>query len=249
MGAHAAHPRPAEPENDLVTIRILLADDQALLRATFRLLLDAEPDIEVVGEAATGVQAVDMARQTLADLVLMDIRMPDMDGIEATRQITGDDDLAGVRVLILTTFETDEFVVSALRAGASGFLGKGVNPEDLLSAVRTVAAGESLLSPGATTALIGRFLADSPPGPHTSPTAEPAHRPETLADLTPREREITVLVGAGLSNDEIGRRLFISSATAKTHVNRAMMKTGARDRAQLVVFAYENGLVGGRARG
>jgi DNA-binding NarL/FixJ family response regulator len=233
-----------------VTIRILLADDQALLRATFRLLLDAEPDIEVVGEAATGVQAVELARQTLADLVLMDIRMPEMDGIEATRQITGDDDLAGVRVLILTTFETDEFVVSALRAGASGFLGKGANPEDLLSAVRTVAAGESLLSPGATTALIGRFLAQSPPGPLDAPVVPgAARRPEIVADLTPREREITVLVGAGLSNDEIGRRLFISSATAKTHVNRAMMKTGARDRAQLVVFAYENGLAGGRARG
>jgi DNA-binding NarL/FixJ family response regulator len=231
-----------------VTIRILLADDQALLRATFRLLLDAEPDMAVVGEASTGVQAVDLARQTRADLVLMDIRMPDMDGIEATRYIIGDDDLAGVRVLILTTFETDEFVVSALRAGASGFLGKGVNPEDLLQAVRTVAAGESLLSPAATTALIARFL-DQP-----QEQAQPAppthdHRPARLADLTTREREVTALVGAGLSNDEIGERLFISNSTAKTHVNRAMMKTGARDRAQLVVFAYENGLVGGRTRG
>ncbi|SDS31519.1 response regulator [Actinoplanes derwentensis] len=227
-----------------MTIRILLADDQALLRATFRLLLDAEPDIEVVGEAANGAEAVDLARRTRADLVLMDIRMPEMDGIEATRRITGDDDLAGVRVLILTTFETDEFVVSALHAGASGFLGKGVNPEDLLQAVRTVAAGESLLSPSATTALIERFLAQSPaPGPQAQ--AASSHRPEALADLTPREREITVLVAAGLSNDEIGVRLFISSSTAKTHVNRAMMKTGSRDRAQLVVFAYENGLAGG----
>ena len=231
-----------------MTIRVLLADDQALLRATFRLLLDAEPDIQVVGEAATGAQAVDLARRAHPDVVLMDIRMPDMDGIEATRRITGDEDLAGVRVLILTTFETDEFVVSALRAGASGFLGKGVNPEDLLQAVRTVASGESLLSPSATTALIDRFLAQPEPQGVTTPP-EPSPPSPALADLTAREREITALVGAGLSNDEIGERLFISSATAKTHVNRAMMKTGSRDRAQLVVFAYENGLAGSRARG
>jgi DNA-binding NarL/FixJ family response regulator len=218
-----------------VTIRVLLADDQALLRATFRLLLDAEPDIEVVGEATTGAQAVELARAARADLVLMDIRMPDMDGIEATRLITGDEDLAGVRVLILTTFETDELVVAALRAGASGFLGKGVDPADLLQAVRTVAAGESLLSPSATTALIARFLAQ--PDPATTTVAA------ALGELTTREREITALVGAGLSNHEIANRLSISPATAKTHINRAMMKTGARDRAQLVVFAYENGLV------
>ena len=202
----------------------------------------------MVSEAATGTQAVDRARRAQADLVLMDIRMPDMDCIEATRRITADEDLAGVRVLILTTFETDEFVVSALRAGASGFLGKGVNPEDLLQAVRTVASGESLLSPSATTTLIDRFLAQpEPPGVTTSP--EPSPHSPALAGLTAREREITALVGAGLSNDEIGERLFISSATAKTHVNRAMMKTGSRDRAQLVVFAYENGLAGSRARG
>lgn len=229
-----------------MTIRLLLADDQALLRATFRLLLDAEPDIEVVGEAATGAEAVAMARDLRADLILMDIRMPEMDGIEATRRISGDEDLAGVRVLILTTFETDEFVVSALRAGASGFLGKGVNPEELLSAVRTVAAGESLLSPLATTALIGRFLAE-PLRPEPIAGVPEQQYARALADLTLREREITALVGAGLSNQEIAERLTISTATAKTHVNRAMMKTASRDRAQLVVFAYETGLVAPRA--
>ena len=228
-----------------MTIRVLLADDQALLRATFRLLLDAQDDIEVVGEAATGAQAVALARAGRADLVLMDIRMPDMDGIEATRRITGDDDLAGVRVLILTTFETDDLVVAALHAGASGFLGKGADPDALLDAIRTVAAGESLLSPTATTALIQRFLAGGEVA-----AARPSHvgDPALLGQLTAREQEITALVGAGLSNDEIAQRLFISPATAKTHVNRAMMKTGARDRAQLVVFAYENGLVGGSNR-
>jgi len=218
-----------------MTIRVLLADDQALLRATFRLLLDSAPDIEVVAEASTGQEAVTRAREALVDVVLMDIRMPDMDGIEATRRITADEALAGVRILILTTFETDELVAAALRAGASGYLGKGVDPADLLQAIRTVAAGESLLSPAATTALIGRFL------------AQPATPKEGLAvdlgDLTAREVEITALAGTGLSNTEIAERLFISPATAKTHVNRAMMKIGARDRAQLVVFAYETGLV------
>jgi DNA-binding NarL/FixJ family response regulator len=235
-----------------MTIRVLLADDQALLRATFRLLLEAEADIEVVGEAATGTEAVALAREKRADLVLMDIRMPDMDGIEAARRITGDDALAGVRVLVLTTFETDELVVAALRAGASGFLGKGVRPEELLHAVRVVAAGESLLSPAATTALIERFLA--PPKPAEAGRADagraeagpagagPEGAERAPAGLTAREREITALVGAGLSNQEIADRLFISTATAKTHVNRAMMKTGSSDRAQLVVFAYETGL-------
>ncbi|GIM96540.1 response regulator [Paractinoplanes toevensis] len=218
-----------------MTIRVLLADDQALLRATFRLLLEAEEDIEVVGEAATGAEAVALARSARAEVILMDIRMPGMDGIEATRRITGDEDLAGVRVLVLTTFDSDDLVVAALRAGASGFLGKGVDPGDLLAAVRVIAAGESLLSPSATTALIERFLAQPDPG--TVAVAA------TLAELTGREREITALVGAGLANNEIADRLGISTATAKTHVNRAMMKTGARDRAQLVVFAYENGLV------
>ena len=217
-----------------MTVRVLLADDQALLRATFKLLLDSTPDLEVVDEAATGAEAVAKARSSRADVVLMDIRMPEMDGIEATRCISGDDALAGVRVLVLTTFETEDLVVDALRAGASGFLGKGVEPAQLLAAIRTVAAGESLLSPAATTAVIERFLAQTPP-----PT-----RPDRrlVDDLTDRERQITGLVALGLSNDDIGQRLFISPTTAKTHVNRAMMKTGSRDRAQLVVYAYETGL-------
>jgi DNA-binding NarL/FixJ family response regulator len=218
-----------------VTIRIVLADDQELLRATFRLLLDSEPDMRVVAEAATGAEAVARARDARADLVLMDIRMPDMDGIEATRLITADEALAGVKILILTTYETDDLVVAALRAGASGYLGKGTRPAALLHAIRTVTAGESLLSPAATTALIGRIL--SQPDPPRGRLAA------GLSELTAREREITTLVGVGLSNEEIAEQLFISPATAKTHVNRAMMKAGARDRAQLVVFAYEAGLV------
>ncbi|MFG2044869.1 response regulator [Dactylosporangium sp. NPDC048998] len=217
-----------------MTIRVLLADDQALLRATFRLLLDAAPDIEVVAEASTGDEAVAKALQTGPDVVL-DIRMPGSDGIAATGRIAGAQSLTGTRVLILTTFETDEHVLAALRAGASGFLGKGVDPADLLQAIRTVAAGESLLSPAATTALIGRFLA--------VPEQTAVSADARLDELTTREREIVALAGTGLSNDEIGRRLSISAATAKTHVNRAMMKIGARDRAQLVVFAYETGLV------
>src|ERR1019366_13105 len=217
-----------------MTIRVLLADDQALLRATFRLLLDSTPDIEVVAEASTGAEAVARARSARADIVLMDIRMPDMDGIEATRRITADDALAGVKVLILTTFETDELVVAALRAGASGFLGKGVAPGALLDAIRTVAAGEQLLSPTATRALIERVITHPDPASKQMPG---------MAELTDREREVTQLVGGGLSNTEIGERLYISPSTAKTHVNRAMMKTGARDRAQLVVLAYETGLV------
>ncbi|XVV10053.1 response regulator [Actinoplanes sp. CA-131856] len=215
-----------------MTIRVLLADDQALLRATFRLLIDAEADMEVVDEAATGDEAVAGARRSRPDVVLMDIRMPGADGIEATGRITADGTLAGTRILVLTTFETDELVVAALRAGASGFLGKGVDPEDLLQAIRVVAAGESLLSPSATTALIGRFLTLREPAAVVPPV-----------DLTARELEITALVGTGLSNSEIAGRLSISAATAKTHINRAMMKTGSRDRAQLVVFAYETGLV------
>ena len=218
-----------------MTVRVLLADDQALLRATFRLLLDSAPDLEVVGEAATGAEAVRLARSTRADLVLMDVRMPDMDGIEATRRITADEDLAGVRVLVLTTFEQEDLVVGALRAGASGFLGKGVEPGALLDAIRTVAAGEQLLSPAATRAVIERVVAQ--------PQAVPAVPVPGIGDLTDREREIVTLVAAGLSNTEIAERLFISPATAKTHVNRSMMKTAARDRAQLVVFAYESGLV------
>jgi len=218
-----------------VTIRVLLADDQALLRATFRLLLDSAPDIDVVAEASTGAQAVARARSSRVDIVLMDIRMPDMDGIEATRLITADEALAGVKVLVLTTFETDELVVAALRAGASGFLGKGVEPEALLEAIRTVVAGDQLLSAAATRALIERVLTRPDPASWESAPG--------IVDLTEREREVTRLVGGGLSNIEIGERLYISPATAKTHVNRAMMKTGARDRAQLVVLAYETGLV------
>jgi DNA-binding NarL/FixJ family response regulator len=217
-----------------MTIRVLLADDQALLRATFRLLLDSTPDIEVVAEASTGAEAVARARSSRADLVLMDIRMPDVDGIEATRQITADDALAGVKILVLTTFETDELVVAALRAGASGFLGKGVAPGALLDAIRTVAAGDQLLSPAATRALIERVITHPDPASKQMPG---------MTELTDREREVTQLVGGGLSNTEIAQRLYISPSTAKTHVNRAMMKTGARDRAQLVVLAYETGLV------
>lgn len=217
-----------------MTIRVLLADDQALLRGTFRLLLDSVPDITVVGEAADGAEAVRLARSAQADLVLMDIRMPGTDGIEATRQICADDALAGVKVLVLTTFETDELVVAALRAGASGFLGKGVDPGALIDAVRTVAEGERLLSPAATRSLIERVVQE--------PEPEPPAVVHGMSDLTEREREITSLVAGGLSNTEIGQHLFISPATVKTHVNRAMMKTGARDRAQLVVFAYDGGL-------
>ncbi len=221
-----------------MTTTVLLADDQALLRATFRLLLDSQPDIDVVGEAATGLEAVAVARETRPDVVVMDIRMPDMDGIEATRRIVADPDLADVRILVLTTFEDDDLVVGALRAGASGFLGKGVEPAALLDAIRTVAAGEQLLSPRATRAVVARAL-ERP---------EPAARVTVpgIADLTEREREMVVLVATGLSNVEIGLRLYISPATVKTHVNRAMTKTAARDRAQLVVFAYEAGLMDDR---
>ena len=218
-----------------MTIRVLLADDQTLIRAGFRVLVDGAPDLEVVGEATTGREAVELAGSTRADVILMDIRMPDLDGIEATRLITADEDLAGVRVLILTTFELDENVLRALHAGASGFLSKSVEPADLQEAVRVVARGEALLSPKATRGLIARFLSQPNPGPLPSPVQ--------LDALTEREREIMALVAAGLSNDEIGERLYVSPLTAKTHVNRAMMKLGARDRAQLVVLAYRSGLV------
>jgi DNA-binding NarL/FixJ family response regulator len=214
-------------------IRVLLADDQALVRAGFRALLDAEPDIEVVGEAGDGAQAVRLAAQSRPDLVLMDIRMPGTDGLAATRQIAADPALAGTRIVILTTFELDEYVFEALRSGASGFLVKDTEPTDLVRAVRAVAAGDGLLSPGVTRRVIEQFAvrAASPPPPRE------------LAELTDREREVTALVGAGLSNEEIAQRLVVSRATAKTHVSRAMVKLGARDRAQLVVFAYEAGLV------
>jgi DNA-binding NarL/FixJ family response regulator len=214
-------------------IRVLLADDQALVRAGFRALLDAEPDIEVVGEAGDGAQAVRLAAQARPDLVLMDIRMPGTDGLEATRQIAADPALAGTRIVILTTFELDEYVFEALRVGAAGFLVKDTEPADLVRAVRAVAAGDGLLSPGVTRRVIEQFAI----------RAASPHPPRELAELTDREREVTALVGAGLSNEEIAQRLVVSRATAKTHVSRAMVKLGARDRAQLVVFAYEAGLV------
>ncbi|WP_305788966.1 response regulator [Symbioplanes lichenis] len=217
-----------------MTIRVLLADDQALIRAGFRMIIDSEPGLAVVGEAGDGREAIDLARRERADVVLMDIRMPRMDGLEATRRIGADDDLVGVRVLVLTTFENDDNVVLALQAGASGFLGKGVAPEDLLHAIRVVAAGEALLSPKATRGLVSRFLTSLRPPAGTAPG---------LDLLTEREREILVLVAHGLSNDDIAERLFVSPLTAKTHVNRAMTKLGVRDRAQLVVLAYQSGLV------
>jgi DNA-binding NarL/FixJ family response regulator len=218
-----------------VTIRVLLADDQPLLRAGFAVLVDSAPDLEVVGEAATGRRAVELARQTRADVVLMDIRMPDVDGLAATRMITGDEDLAGVRVLILTTFEIDEYIFQALRAGASGFLGKSAEPADLLDAIRIIHRGDALLSPSATKSLIARYLAH--------PEHSVALVPQRLAVLTEREREVLALVAGGLSNEDIAAHLVVSPHTAKTHVNRAMTKLGAHDRAQLVVIAYETGLV------
>ncbi|AGZ41244.1 response regulator [Actinoplanes friuliensis] len=216
-------------------IRVVLADDQTLIRDGFRVLINSAPDLEVVGEAANGREAVAVARSARADVVLMDIRMPELDGIEATRLITEDEDLAGVRVLILTTFELDENVLLALRAGASGFLSKSVNRADLLDAVRVVAGGEALLSPKATQSLITRFL--------DMPEPSPLPTPDALDVLTSRERETLALVAAGLSNDAIAERLYVSPLTAKTHVNRAMTKLGVRDRAQLVVIAYQTGLV------
>ncbi|MFD5076507.1 response regulator [Streptomyces sp. NPDC058371] len=222
-----------------MTIRVLLADDQALLRSAFRVLVDSEPDMEVVGEAADGAEAVRLAREERADVVLMDIRMPGTDGLAATRLISADPGLAHVRVVMLTTFEVDEYVVQSLRAGASGFLGKGSEPDELLSAIRIAAGGEALLSPAATKGLIARFLAQADPA---DDGRDPA-RSERLDTLTVREREVLVQVAGGHSNDEIAERLEVSPLTVKTHVNRAMAKLGARDRAQLVVIAYESGLV------
>jgi DNA-binding NarL/FixJ family response regulator len=214
-------------------IRVLLADDQALVRAGFRALLDSEPDIEVVAEAGDGAAAVRLASSAKPDVVLMDIRMPGTDGLAATRAIAADPALSGVRIVVLTTFELDEYVVDALRFGAAGFLVKNTDPAELLRAVRVVAAGDGLLSPSVTRRVIERFVS------HTTDVVAP----RTLAGLTEREREVVTLVGAGLSNDEIATRLVVSPATAKTHVSRAMVKLGVRDRAQLVVFAYESGLV------
>ncbi|MFF5566733.1 response regulator [Streptomyces sp. NPDC012623] len=223
-----------------MTIRVLLADDQALLRSAFRVLVDSEPDMEIVGEAADGAQAVELARATRPDVVLMDIRMPGTDGLSATRTISDDPDLDAVHVVMLTTFEVDEYVVRSLRAGASGFLGKGAEPEELLHAIRIAAAGDALLSPAATKGLIATFLAQG--GGTDSDRSGTAHAVR-LGALTVREREVLVQVAGGLSNDEIAARLRVSPLTVKTHVNRAMAKLGARDRAQLVVIAYESGLV------
>jgi DNA-binding NarL/FixJ family response regulator len=214
-------------------ITVALVDDQALLRAGFRALIEAEADLEVVAEASDGREALDVISQHRPDVVLMDIRMPGVDGLEATRQIMSDPALEGVHVVILTTFDLDEYVFEAVRIGASGFLVKDTEPADLLAGIRAVAAGDALLSPGVTRRLISEF-ADRSRGTANS---------GVLEALTDREREVVGLVGEGLNNEEIGARLFMSPATAKTHVSRAMIKLHARDRAQLVVIAYESGLV------
>ena len=214
-------------------IRVLLADDQALVRAGFRALLAAQPDIDIVAEAGDGAEAVRLAVELRPDVVLMDIRMPGTDGLAATKQIAADPRLTDVHVVILTTFELDEYVFAALRTGASGFLVKDTEPADLISGVRAVARGDALLSPGVTRRLIEEFA---------SRAKQPADT-RALRELTEREREVMALVAQGLSNEDIAARLFVSPATAKTHVSRAMVKLGARDRAQLVVLAYESGLV------
>jgi DNA-binding NarL/FixJ family response regulator len=234
-------------------IRVLLADDQALIRAGFRVLLEAAGDVEVIGEAVNGEQAVALARAERPDVILMDIRMPEVDGLESTRRIAADCDLADVKVVILTTFETDDYVYQALRAGASGFLVKDAEPEDLIRAVRVVARGEALLSPSVTRRLIATFASRSPTaGPSIAPRVSGARqragedRPRPGRDLsriTEREREVLALVAEGLSNDEIATRLYLSPLTTKTHVSHIMTKLDARDRAQLVVIAYESGLV------
>jgi DNA-binding NarL/FixJ family response regulator len=218
-------------------IRVLVADDQALVRGSFRLLVDTAPDLEAVGEAETGEEAVHLARRERPDVVLMDVRMPVMDGIEAARRIAADPDTADVRVLMLTTFDLDEYVFSALHAGASGFLLKDTRPADLLAAVRVVAAGDALLAPGVTRRLIEEFTR------RPVPSAAP---PAAVADTTDREREVLTLVGLGLSNTEISERLHVSLSTTKTHIGRLLTKLAARDRAQLVIAAYESGLVSPR---
>ncbi len=214
-------------------IRVALADDQELVRAGFAALLDAEDDIEVVGEAADGQEAVRVAEQRRPDVLLMDIRMPVLDGIEAMRRIAARPDLASVHVVILTTFEVDEYVFEGLRAGAAGFLVKDTDAAELIRAVRVVAGGGALLAPTVTRRLIAEFAS-------RTREAQPVPR---LDELTPREREVVALIAMGLSNDEISRKIYVSPSTAKTHATRAMTKLGARDRAQMVVFAYQSGLV------
>jgi DNA-binding NarL/FixJ family response regulator len=216
-----------------MTIRIVVADDQDLVRAGLRALLDSAEDLQVVGEASNGAEAIALARERRADLILMDIRMPAMDGLEATRRIAADDTLAGVRILILTTFDIDDYVAQAIRAGASGFLTKDAKPQVLLDAVHTLAAGDALLSPKATRALITQYLSQP------TPTTDTDGR---LGVLTDREREVLTHIAAGLSNDEIAEHLVLSPLTVKTHINRILTKTTARDRAQLVILAYETGL-------
>jgi DNA-binding NarL/FixJ family response regulator len=215
-------------------IRVLVADDQALVRGSFRVLIDTAPGLQVIGEAATGAEAVQIATHEKPDVLLMDIRMPVMDGIEATGHITGSPQTAGVRVLILTTFDLDEYVYAALRAGASGFLLKDTPPADLLTAIQVIAAGDALLAPAITRRLIAEFAR----------RPEPGQRPAgTLQGVTGREREVLTLIGRGLSNPEIAHALHITMATTKTHVSRLLAKLGARDRAQLVIAAYETGLI------
>ena len=215
-------------------IRVLVADDQALVRGSFWLLVDTAPDLQVIGEAATGAEAVQIATREKPDVLLMDIRMPVMDGIEATQRITQSGQTAGVRVLILTTFDLDDYVYGALRAGASGFLLKDTPPADLLTAIRVIAAGDALLAPAVTRRLIAEFTRRPQPGQH----------PVTALDgVTDREREVLTLIGRGLSNAEIAQALHITMATAKTHISRLLAKLGARDRAQLVIVAYETGLI------
>lgn len=222
-----------------MTIRVVLVDDQTLVRAGFRALLDSEPDIEVVGEAVDGAQAIEVVSSLAPDVVLMDVRMPHVDGLTAAGRITADPQLAGTRVVVLTTFELDEYVFGALRAGAAGFLLKDVEPEALIDAVRLVHDGQALLAPRVTKRLIEAFVAADP----AVPAAAPAPDDSRLDGLTPREREVLALVGRGLSNQEIAAELVLSPLTAKTHVSRLFLKLGVRDRAQLVVAAYETGLV------
>lgn len=230
--ADASGARADTPRQD--PLRVVLADDQALLRGAFRTLLDSADDIIVVGEAGDGREAVTLARRLRPDVVVMDVQMPGTDGLTATAEISDDPDLRDTRVLILTTYETDEHVARGLRAGASGFIGKGIDADELIDAVRTIAAGDTLLSPAATRSLVARFLA--------TPDSRPQRRPEQLAALTPREREMVALVATGLSNMEIADRMYLSPFTVRAHVQRAMTKLDARDRAQLVVIAYQTGL-------